>query len=233
MTRTREEALYLPSKNIYYAKLMALDSGAFADKRTEEHKGKWRDQFFLKSPTRPELHVELGCNGGHVILEWAQDHTDKLYIGIDWKFKQIFKAYEKAHKRGLKNILFFRAFAERMEHMFAEGEIDFLYLYFPDPWPKKAQLKNRTVTADWLRQCSKVVRSGGVFHIKTDHAGYADWMRAAIAEVREIWDISEDVSNLYQSHPNPESLRIPQVTLFERLFIKDKIPIHSIKLVRK
>ncbi|MCM0606161.1 MAG: tRNA (guanosine(46)-N7)-methyltransferase TrmB [Xanthomonadaceae bacterium] len=233
MTQPQEDHLYRPSQNIYYAKLMALTEGAFTDKQTEAHKGKWRDKFALKSLHKPELHVELGCNGGHVTLEWSQDHPEHLYIGIDWKFKQVYKAYEKAKKRGLKNLLFFRALSERIDQMFADGEIDYLYLYFPDPWPKKAHLKNRTVTGDWLRQCAKVVRSGGVFHIKTDHAGYADWMRAAIAEVGDLWTVTENESDLYRSHPEPTKLRIPQVTLFERLFIKDKIPIHSMKLVRK
>lgn len=230
MTKQREDMLYRPSLNPYYSKLMALSSGAYADKKTEALKGQWRDQF-PNLKTGP-LHVELGCNGGHVVLEWAKENPTNLYIGLDYKFKQIYLAYEKAKKRKQENVIFLRAIAERIEHIFAPGEVDFLYLYFPDPWPKKAHLKNRTVTPEWLRNCATVVKPGGVFHIKTDHAGYADWIRCAVAEVRDVWNVTEDISDLYQAHPDPESLKIPQVTLFERLFIKDKIPIHSVKLVR-
>lgn len=222
---------YTESKNPYWAKLQELKGMVYSDHETESHSGQWRSQYRDQiDPSQRQLHVEIGCNAGHVIVEWAKRNPNHAYIGLDWKFKIIFKGAEKVKKYGLKNLNFFRAHAERLEFMFAPQEIDRLYLYFPDPWPKKAHWKNRFVTADRLKSIAKLMKPDGIFHIKTDHPGYFEWMLQAISQVQDTWEIIEMTRNLHENHPAPETLNIPEVTLFERLFIKDGIPIQSIKL---
>lgn len=230
---------YPASFNPYWKKVGEFKGRIFNDHGTEDFLGKWREQFpdsvskgDISLSIRRPLHVEIGCNGGHVILEWAARAPLDAYIGIDWKFKQIYRGAEKAQKRSINNLLFFRAHAERLQFMFAPGEIDHLYLYFPDPWPKKSQVKNRFINPDRLRLIAGLVRPGGTFHIKTDHAEYFEWMEAAVSKVQDLWRVSEITRNLHATHPSPQSLTIPEVTLFEKLFIKDQIPIKSITLSR-
>ncbi len=177
-----------------------------------------------------ELHVEIGCNAGHVIVEWAAAQPQTAYIGIDWKLKSIFRAAEKAEKRKLSNVIFFRAHAARIKSMFGPAEVDRLSLFFPDPWPKKSQWKNRFVTPERYREIREIMKPGGILHIKTDHPDYFKWMEKALDESHARWKTLEKTSDLHQGHPNPASLTIPEVTLFERLFIKEGIPIHSLKL---
>lgn len=234
------EYRYAPSRNPYWKKLKEMAGGiVFTDNDTESRRGEWRavlpdaaadPRREQGEPPRRELHVEIGCNAGHVIIEWARANPGIAYVGIDWKFKPIARCVEKAAKHGLKNALFFRAHAERLTQMFGPGEIDRLCLYFPDPWPRKSQWKYRFLTARRLREAAQVIRKGGIFHIKTDHRGYFDWMEEAVAETRELWEIVDRSTDLHAGHPDPESLTMPEVTLFERLFIKDKIPINSLTL---
>ncbi|MFZ9594939.1 MAG: tRNA (guanosine(46)-N7)-methyltransferase TrmB [Bdellovibrionia bacterium] len=240
------EYQYPRGKNPYWAKIQEQKGWVFCDHDTEEHAGNWRAFFpdtqntatavkdHADSSHHPrELHVEIGCNAGHVTLEWAKANPNAAYIGIDWKFKPIFRAAEKTKKRGIQNLLWFRSHAERLPFMFQPEEIDRLYLFFPDPWPKKAHWKNRFITAEQLNRIAPVVKKGGIFHIKTDHAAYFDWMLEAIEGAQSHWQIQELTRNLHQGHPSPERLEIPEVTLFEKLFIRDQIPIHSVKLIRK
>jgi tRNA G46 methylase TrmB len=114
--------------------------------------------------------------------------------------------------------------------MFAPGEIDFLYLFFPDPWPKKAHWRNRFVTEEMLREIAPLLKRGGVFHIKTDHAGYFEWMEEAIAKAADVWEPFERSADLHRGNEKARELEIPDVTLFEKLFVKDGLPIHSVKL---
>src|SRR6185437_16010077 len=174
------EFRYPDSKNPYWSKLKQFAGRVYSDNSTEEYRGRWRERFAAE--ISGDLHVEIGCNAGHVVLEWAARNPTSRYVGIDWKFKPIFWGIEKALKRDIRNLLFFRAHAERLPFMFGEGEIDFLYLFFPDPWPKKKQWKNRFLTALALARIAPAVKKGGIFHIKTDHAGYFDWMLEAISE---------------------------------------------------
>lgn len=238
---THPDYRYSVSRNPYQAKVHQLRGRVFSDNDTEAFRGRWREQFpdaarmadKSAAGERRSLHVEIGCNAGHVVVEWAARDPRTAFVGLDWKFKPIFRGTEKAMKRRLDNLLFLRAHADRLHFMFGPGEIDFLALYFPDPWPKKAQLKNRWLTAERLRQVAELVRPGGVFHIKTDHLGYFEWMEEAIRQVPELWEPTEHTRDLHASHPAPRSLKIPEVTLFEGLFIKDGIKINSVKLRRR
>lgn len=224
---------YPPSKNPYWAKLNDQRQLVYSDQQTEAHRNQWKGTYQPPFDPSAELHVELGCNAGHVILEWASLHPKKAYIGIDWKFKSIHRAAEKAGKRSLKNVFFFRAHTERLQYMFAPGEIDFLYLFFPDPWPKKSHWKNRIIQPERLREFAKLMKPGGVFHIKTDHPGYFEWMLEAIEKCSDVWSTVEMSRDLHKGHPAPHRLDFPDVTLFEKLFIRDQIPIQSVKLQAK
>ena len=230
---------YTPSHNIYWEKLMHLpkemDGLAFTDEQTEACPGNLRNHFLSthelpKSETaKLTLHVEVGCNAGHVCLEWAKQNSDSLYIGIDWKFKQIYRLAEKSAKAKVKNLLAFRANAERLPFIFAPKEIDFLYLFFPDPWSKKAQQKNRTASIEWLTRVAPLLSGKGYFHIKTDHALYYEFIRENISKLSHLYEVIEETADLHAGNGKAHLLQIPEVTLFEKLFIKDGLPIHSVK----
>jgi len=230
------EYRYPSSRNPYYIKVRDFPGIIYTDNDTEAHRGQWLSLFKDgdKTPKRP-LHVEIGCNGGHVTLEWAASTPRAAWMGLDWKFKQIHRGAEKAEKRGLGNLIFLRAHADRLRYMFAPGEVDHLYLYFPDPWPKKGQWKHRWLNGENLLAAAGVVRSGGTFHIKTDHAGYFEWMEKAVASLgaESPWVVEKLTRDLHNGHADPLSLEIPDVTLFEKLFIRKQIPIHSMWLKRR
>jgi tRNA (guanine-N7-)-methyltransferase len=229
---------YSVSRNPYSAKVQELQGRVYSDNDAELHKGSWLKHFpdserFAGKPEHRPLHVEIGCNAGHVVVEWAARDPQTAFVGIDWKFKPVHRAAEKGIKRKIDNLIFLRAHADRLQFMFGSEEIDFLALYFPDPWAKKAQLKNRWFTAQRLREVAPVVRKGGIFHIKTDHLGYFEWMEKQIAEVGDLWEVVEHTRDLHTGNPHPDRLQIPEITLFEGLFIKDGIKINSVKIRRK
>jgi tRNA (guanine-N(7)-)-methyltransferase len=233
---TSPDFRYSPSRNIYWEKIAHPTEGmeglAFTDHDTETHRGSWRKEFRASAEGNelPPLHVEIGCNAGHVCLEWAKQNPNQRYIGIDWKFKAVFRLAEKIHKSGVKNLIAFRSNAERLPQMFAEREIDFLHMFFPDPWPKKAQMKNRTANETWLRSIAPLISNQGHFHLKTDHAEYFQFILEEIEKLIDVYEVLEMTKDLHAKHPDPKSLKIPEVTLFEKLFIKDGLPIHSVKL---
>jgi tRNA (guanine-N7-)-methyltransferase len=222
------EFRYSTSRNPYAQKLGTLPPNlVLSDHAPETFRGRWRE---LAPSPQSRVHVEIGCNAGHVVLKWAELNPQDLFIGIDWKFKIIYRAAEKAVERRLRNVIFLRAHAERLPFIFAPGEVDALALYFPDPWPKKAQSKNRFFSARSLEDLHPLLGAGGEFHVKTDHAAYFAAMEAETQKVAKLWSVRDKTHDLHAAHPNPRALDFPDVTLFEKLFIKDGIPIHSMKL---
>ncbi len=222
------EYRYPPSRNPYSEKLKQAPGVVLSDNETEARRGNWKNE-------RAEslLHVEIGCNAGHVVTEWAARDPKDLFIGIDWKFKAIYRAFEKALKKKLSNLHLLRAHADRLPFMFGKGEIDRLYLFFPDPWPKKSQLKNRYFTEAKLRMIAELMPVGGLFEIKTDHPGYFEWMKEHAARTADLWEVLALTHDLHSGHPNPGQLTYPEVTCFEKLFIKDGIKIHRMVLKRR
>lgn len=198
-----------------------------ANDDTEVWSGRWRERLGVPSTT--PLHVELGCNAGHVIREWARARPDEAFIGVDWKYKQVFRGFEKSTGAGLSNVMFLRAKAERFPLMFGAGEITSLSVFFPDPWPKKRHHKHRYLTAEWLTAARGRIAHDGFLHIKTDHGPYFEEILSAVASTP--WHIAACTRDLHAGHPNPQAMVIPEVTLFERLFIAKGLPIYSMKLV--
>jgi len=49
-------------------------------------------------------------------------------------------------------------------------------LYFPDPWPKKRHHKRRIVQAGFIALLRRRIKPGGVVHLATDWAPYAEHM---------------------------------------------------------
>ncbi len=54
-------------------------------------------------------------------------------------------------------------------------------IFFPDPWPKARHHKRRLIQSGTLGLLADAVIDGGVVHIATDHADYAEWIAEELA----------------------------------------------------
>ena len=129
-------------------------------------RGSWRQ----KMPLCRELWVEVGCGKGKFTAETAAANPDVLLIAIERCREAMVVAMEKAMGMGLQNVLFIDMDVARMEEIFEEGEIDRLFINFPDPWPRKKQAKRRLTFRSFLESYSHAIRPGGEIHFKTDNA---------------------------------------------------------------
>ena len=151
-------------------------------------------------------------------------------MGIDWKFKQIYRMQEKIGKRQIQNLLALRANQERIEHVFGPEEVTGFFLFFPDPWPKAHHHKHRIFQKPWLEQVHRALAPNGTLEVKTDHREYFEQMIDVARSCTELFSIEFESWDLHQANPDASRLQIPAVTLFERLFIKDGLPIHKVFL---
>ena len=53
-----------------------------------------------------------------------------------------------------------------------DGELSFVYLLHPDPWPKARHAKRRMMNDGPVRLIARKLRSGGEFRFGTDHPIY-------------------------------------------------------------
>lgn len=108
---------------------------AYRIDQPETLRGNWRS---LK-PDCTALWVEVGCGKGKFTAETAQANPDVLLIAVERCREAMVVAMEKARDMELKNVFFIDMDVAKMEEIFAPGEIDRLFINFPDPWPRKKE----------------------------------------------------------------------------------------------
>ncbi len=128
--------------------------------------GNWRDLY----PGCQALWVEIGCGKGKFTVETAEANPNVLLIAVERCREAMVMAMEKAKAMDLKNVFFVDMDVANMESCFAFGEIDRLFINFPDPWPRSKNAKRRLTYRTFLRMYSRVMRDGGEIHFKTDNA---------------------------------------------------------------
>ena len=129
-------------------------------------RGQWRTLM----PDAKELRVELGCGKGRFTVDTALSEPDVLLIAVERCREAMVVAMEKARDMELKNVFFIDMDVAKMEEIFAPGEIDRLFINFPDPWPRKKNAKRRLTHRTFLDKYCRTVREGGEIHFKTDNA---------------------------------------------------------------
>ena len=132
----------------------------------EEKKGAWRS---LK-PDATALWVEVGCGKGKFTAETAAANPDVLLVAVERCREAMVVAMEKARDMGLTNVFYIDMDVEKIEEIFAPGEIDRLFINFPDPWPRKKNAKRRLTHRGFLDKYCRVIKEGGEIHYKTDNA---------------------------------------------------------------
>ena len=130
------------------------------------YKGKWRELM----PECKALWVEVGCGKGKFTAETAEANPDVLLIAVERCREAMVVAMEKAKGMGLKNVFFIDMDVANIEDIFDRGEMDRLFIYYPDPWPRKKNAKRRLTHRGFLDKYCRTVREGGEIHFKTDNA---------------------------------------------------------------
>ena len=185
-------------------RMEACSSLLVADPRAM--RGRWRDLL----PDARELRVELGCGKGRFTADTAAAEPDVLLIAVEKVPDAMVVAMEKARDAALRNVWFVDGDAALLPDMFADGEIDRLYINFCDPWPKSNQKKRRLTHGNFLKKYRQVLAEGGQIHFKTDNDKLFEW---SLEEIPQFgFALSEVTRDLHADGP------VGVMTDYERKF---------------
>jgi len=134
------------------------------------------------------LRLEIGFGGGEHLVEAATRESDIGFIGCEPFINGVAKLLAQIERRGLVNIRLFRGDAALALDWLPEESLDRVYLFYPDPWPKRRQRKRRFVSEENLDRLARVMRSGAELRFATDIDDYAAWTLARLrASTRFLW----------------------------------------------
>ena len=128
-------------------------------------KGKWKSDVFKNDNP---LVLELGCGKGEYTIGLSKRYPDKNFIGIDIKGARFWRGAKTAIEEDIPNAAFIRTQIELIDHVFAENEVDEIWITFPDPQIKYQRTKHRMTNLKFLERYEKVLKPDGLMHLKTD-----------------------------------------------------------------
>ncbi|MGZ8192166.1 MAG: tRNA (guanosine(46)-N7)-methyltransferase TrmB [Methylobacter sp.] len=128
------------------------------------------------------LYVEIGFGNGDSLAKMAAANPDKNYIGIEVHRPGVGHLLLRLEQQGLNNVrIYCHDAIEIFEQKITDNSVAGVYLFFPDPWPKKKHHKRRIVRPDFVELLVRKLKSGGYFHAATDWQNYAENMLAVLS----------------------------------------------------
>jgi tRNA (guanine-N7-)-methyltransferase len=175
-------------------------------------KGNWRASYFKNDNP---VTLELGCGRGEYTVNLAKAFPAKNFIGVDIKGERIWKGSTLAEENNLKNVAFLRTPILLIENFFLPGEVDEIWITFPDPRPKKRDIKRRLTSPRYLELYKKIIKPGSFIRLKTDNTGLFDFTLETIRARTDINSL-KFTDDLYASELRPECFDIK--TKYEEQF---------------
>lgn len=183
--------------------------------------GQWHSFFGNNNP----LVLELACGRGEYTAALARLFPGSNFIGVDIKGNRIYLGAKACLEEKISNAAFLRTQIQQLGEYFSSGEVDEIWITFPDPHLRISKAKNRLTHPRFLRVYQQILKSGGFIHLKTDSPVLYNFTQRVI----KLYGLSvvEESDNVFASENVKEELKIK--THYESLDIAGCNKIHYLK----
>lgn len=186
-------------------------------------KGNWNKDFFKNDNP---IVLELGCGKGEYTIGLSKQDSTKNFIGIDIKGARFWRGAKTAIEEDLENVAFLRTQIELIDRVFAENEVDEIWITFPDPQIKYKRTKHRLTNAEFLQKYKHILKAEGLVNLKTDSEFMHGYTLGLLhGEGHEILYAHHDI---YKNKYSPKAVREIQ-TFYEKQYLDQGKPITYIQ----
>ena len=145
-----------------------LEKSPWVVNQPETYFGIWNEYFKNDKPIR----LEVGMGKGKFVETHALLNDEYNYIGLE-KYPSIQvipiqRLENTTTPEERPNLRYLSMDAENLKDVFAPGEVDRIFINFPDPWPKARHDKRRLLYRNFLNKYYNILRDGGIVEFKTD-----------------------------------------------------------------
>jgi tRNA (guanine-N7-)-methyltransferase len=198
-----------------FSNVVQLDAG-------KPFKGKWASDFFKND--NPVV-LELACGKGEYTVNLGRLFPQKNFIGIDYKGNRIWRGAKTALEEAVDNVGFLRIQIETILDYFGDGEVDEIWITFPDPQPQISREKKRLTSPRFLQKYKQILKHKGHINLKTDDDGLHAYTSEKIDELG--LNLHVKTEDLYNSEHADEVLSIK--TYYEKKYLQDNKNINYLK----
>ncbi|AZA10540.1 tRNA (guanosine(46)-N7)-methyltransferase TrmB [Corynebacterium gerontici] len=131
--------------------------------------------------------LEIGSGTGTSTAAMAPLEADTNIIAVELYKPGLAKLLGAVVRGEIDNVRMIRGDGvEVLTHMFAPESLDGVRIFFPDPWPKARHHKRRIIQSGVLNLIASRLKPGGVLHVATDHADYAQWIEELVDVEKQL-----------------------------------------------
>ncbi|WP_082672441.1 tRNA (guanosine(46)-N7)-methyltransferase TrmB [Luteimonas abyssi] len=151
-----------------------------------DYAGTPRD-FDTEFGRRARRVLEIGFGNGEALRFAARQDPDRDHIGIEVHAPGVGRLLNALAEDGSDHVrLYHHDAVEVIEREIADGALDEVRIYFPDPWHKKRHNKRRLVQPAFAALLVRKLAADGRLHLATDWHDYAEHM----------WDVLDATEGL-------------------------------------
>ncbi|MBB3344256.1 tRNA (guanosine(46)-N7)-methyltransferase TrmB [Luteimonas sp. RC10] len=131
--------------------------------------------------------LEIGFGNGEALRHSARMDLARDHIGIEVHAPGVGRVLNGLAEDGSDHVRVYHHDAvEVLRNEIADGALDEIRIYFPDPWHKKRHNKRRLVQPAFAALLVTKLRLGGRLHLATDWQDYAE----------QMWDVLDATAGL-------------------------------------
>jgi tRNA (guanine-N7-)-methyltransferase len=184
--------------------------------------GQWAAFFKNGNP----LTLELACGKGEYTVGLAEMYPQRNFLGVDMKGNRLYIGAKKCLDNNITNAAFLRTHIDKLPSYFRKGEVEEIWLPFPDPQLRKSRATRRLTHPRFFRLYQQILQPGGRIHLKTDSPvlyQFTKW----VAEMYQL-AIVEDSADI---HAGPMKKELAIRTHYESLDIAQSKKVHYLCLI--
>ena len=171
------------------------------------------------------IHLEIGTGNGENLLAMAQSAPGNNYLGCEVHRPGLGHTLLGLRSRRLHNVKLVESDAVDLLHILMPASLDRVYLFFPDPWPKKRHHKRRLIGGAFLDLLADRLKRSGQVHFASDNAGYAE----SILEMIDRSPVWLNLAGAGHWAPRP---RYRVITRFEHRAFRDQHRVYEIAIAK-
>jgi len=142
---------------------------------------RWESVFSTSDRIRPKI-LEIGFGMGETTAHIAKLRNSDDFLALEVHEPGVGALLKKIGEEKIENIRIIRHDAvDVLENMIADGVLDGVHIFFPDPWHKKKHNKRRLVQSEFIFKLCKKLKTGAYIHLATDWEEYAQQMLAVLS----------------------------------------------------
>ncbi len=198
---------------------------AYSEARAPSNREIWRSKVFQVPESHP-VDLEIGTGNGTFFAHQALGTPERCLVGIEIKYKPLIQTIRRTRRMGLTNAAVARIHAFNLDEVFGDGEINNIFVFFPDPWVDPRKPRNRLFQPEVLERLWKIQKPGSRLFLKTDSKEYFDWSLEQVRDSR--YRLVDSTYDLHGSGSADMEFR----TAFEKIFTAQGILINACWLAR-